>query len=124
MQEFELKIIVYSTTLVKNNFADHYKVFTFLVAAEKLRLGGQIAEEEWHLFCEEMPFLSTADNSSDASLDDIIPEWIDSQIWKAVAHLDTLPGFQGLKEAILSNSALWKEYFDVSYYTTYKIKNH
>ena len=57
---------------------------------------------------------STDDHSSDASVDDIIPEWIDSEIWKEVTHLDTLPGFQGLKEAILSNSALWKEYFEVS----------
>ena len=81
---------------------------------EKLLLSDQISEEEWSLFCEMKPRTSTDDHSSaDTPLDHSKPEWIDSEVWKAVIHLDTLPGVQGLKEAIISNSALWKEYFDV-----------
>lgn len=83
-----------------------------MVAVEKLRLAGQISEEEWSVFCEVKNEVSD-DNSADSCFDDN-PEWIDSEIWKEVTHLDTMPGFQGLKEAILSNSLLWKEYFEVS----------
>jgi hypothetical protein len=57
---------------------------------------------------------STNDHSSNEFVDDLIPEWIDLEVWKEVTRLDALPGYQGLKEAILSNSALWKEYFAVS----------
>ena len=91
---------------------DHYDVFTFLVAVEKMRLAGQISDEEMNAFCEAKQEL-TDDSNSDSGFDDN-PEWIDSAIWKEVLHLDTMPGFQGLKEAILSNSSLWKEYFEVS----------
>ncbi len=100
--------------LLNDFVTDHYDVFTLLVAIEKLRLAGQLSEEEWSLFCDVKPHTSSDDCSSDTSGDDFIPEWIDSLVWKDVTHLDTLPGFQGLKEAILSNSALWKEYFEVS----------
>ena len=79
---------------------------------EKLRLAGQISDEELNVFCKAKQEL-TCDNNSDSGFDDN-PEWIDSEIWKEVLHLDTMPGFQGLKEAILSNTSLWKEYFEVS----------
>ena len=83
-----------------------------MVAVEKLRLAVQISEEEWNVFCE-VKHESSDGNSSDSFSNDN-PEWIDSEIWKEVIHLDTMPGFQGLKEAILSNSSLWKECFEVS----------
>ena len=97
---------------VNSLLTDHYDVFTFLVAVEKLRLAGQMSDEELNVFCKAKQEL-TCDNNSDSGFD-ANPEWIDSEIWKEVLHLDTMPGFQGLKEAILSNTSLWKEYFEVS----------
>ena len=69
---------------------------------------------EWNLFCEMKTNSSNDNHVSDISVDDIVPEWIDSELWKEVTCLETLPAFHGLKEAILSNSALWKEYFEVN----------
>ena len=104
----------WSTTISTSNVSDHYDAFTFMIAAEKMRLAGQISEEEMRLFYDVKTQNATDDHSSQPSVDEDIPEWIDSGVWKDVIYLDTLPGFQGLKEAILSNSALWKEYFEVS----------
>ncbi|XP_070566099.1 dynein heavy chain domain-containing protein 1-like isoform X2 [Ptychodera flava] len=88
--------------------SQHSLLFAFLVAMEKLRMTGGVANQEWSIFVDGITMEMVADPKDISEK----PDWMSEKAWLDFGILEELEDFEGLRDSMIKYNKQWQEYFE------------